>query len=81
MERSAAMTNRARKLFNPVRHPGRTVGQKHLSAAFLAPLGSQHRERPEPKVARARNGTAVLDDMQGPGIRRGNDGGKPALDR
>jgi hypothetical protein len=38
MERPAAMTNRARKNLNPVRHLGSTVCQKHVSASSATPL-------------------------------------------
>src|SRR5690242_6651140 len=52
MERPAAMTNRARKRLNPVRHLGRTVGQKHVAACSARPLRWPHSERPEPKLKR-----------------------------
>jgi hypothetical protein len=62
MEWPLAMTNSARKRFNPVRHPARAVGQKHLSACFVVPLGSRHSEGLKPKLKEkgAQNMRALL---------------------
>jgi hypothetical protein len=47
MERPTAKTDRARRELNPVRHPGRTVCQKEVSAASTTPPGWLRSERQE----------------------------------